>query len=117
MNNITATSTASKSARAPRPIAIGFVEDLPAAAFAGIGNLFDAAAAAAGDNGHRAEGFCEGGGVVDSGVVPPDGGGIVIGGIATVPGGVVAMSSGSSERPESVSIGRPASPRLSASRN
>jgi len=116
-NHITPRTAASTTASAPSAIAIGFRGVFAPAARPGTGCVFDAAAAAVGVNGRRADGFGDvpgdvpgdvGGGIDNGGIVPGSG---------IVPGGVVATSSGGIDRPDSVSIGRPASPRRNASRN
>ena len=100
------------------------------AARPGAGCVFDAAAAAVGVNGSRADGFdvvAHVPGDVDD-IAPGDVGAAeasttagscpALGGPAlNVPGGVVATSSGGIDAPDSVSIGRPARPRRNASRN
>ena len=122
-NHITLRSTASTT-NAPSAIAIRFGGVLAPAARPGTGCVFDAAAAAVGVHGSRADGFDDVDDVVPRDVAPGEvgvGGGIDSDGIGpgsgNVPGGVVATSSGGIDTPDSVSIGRPARPRRSASRN
>ena len=108
-------------------MAIGFSGGVAPAARPGMGCVFDAAAAAVGVNGSRADGFddvCDVG-AGDVGDVAPGNvgarGGIdndgFVPGTLSVPGGVVATSSGGIDMPDNVSIGKPARPRRSASRN
>ena len=123
-NHIAPSTVARTTTTAPSAIAIRFGGVFAPAARPGTGCVFDAAAAAVGVNGSRADGFDDVGEVVPGDVAPGevgDVGGIDNGGngpgSGNVPGGVVATSSGGIDTPDSVSIGRPASPRRSASRN